>query len=199
MPKPRPVKPKRSSEPKGKQPPRPRGRPKGSKNKNRRDVELNTEMLQVQAMLKQLLARIGDRLKLVYFVYDGAFGNNAAVQMTRQTGLHLISKLRNNSALYFQWQGHYTGKGARRRYGERVNYTKLPAEYLKSDTVEKEVRTRTYQFTAAHKKFADPLNVVVILKRNEKSGKVARLVLFSTDRELAGREVSEILSPSLSD
>lgn len=55
---------------------RPRGRPKGSKNKNHRDVTLNEEMLQVQSMLKRLLALIGDTLQPVYFVYDGAFGNS---------------------------------------------------------------------------------------------------------------------------
>lgn len=185
MPKPRPVKPKQPAKPKGKQPARPRGRPKGSRNKNRREVELNTEMQQVQRLLKQLLTLIGETLKPVYFVYDGAFGNNAAVQMTRQAGLHLISKLRNNSALYFQWQGVYAGKGARRRYGERVDYAQLPDEYLISETIEKGGRTRTYQFTAMHKKFADPVNVVVILKLNEKAGKTARIILFSTELELA--------------
>jgi len=165
-------------------PPRPRGRPKGSKNKNRRDVELNAEMKQIQSMLKQLLEKIGTTLKPVYFVYDGAFGNNAAVQMTRQIKLHLISKLRNNSALYFQWQGEYAGRGAPRRYGERVDYAQLPDKYLASEHVEKDVHTRTYQFMAMHKKFADPLNVVVILKRNEKTGKTARVILFSTDATL---------------
>ena len=186
MPKPRVAKPKPSASRTNKppQPRRPKGRPPGSKNKNRRDVELNTEMRQVQSMLKQLLARIGDSLTIAYFVYDGAFGNNAAVQMTRQTGLQLISKLRNNSALYFQWQGEYVGKGARRRYGERVSYDQIPTAYLKSETKEKQIRTRTYQFTAVHKKLADPLNVVVILKFNEKTNKTARIILFSTDLEL---------------
>ncbi|MGB1258400.1 MAG: transposase [Thiolinea sp.] len=191
LPKPRVVKPKRSTADKRKSqhPPKPKGRPKGSKNQNRREVELNTEMKQVQGMLKQALARIGNQLKLCYFVYDGAFGNNAAVQMTRQTGLHLISKLRNNSALYFRWQGVYAGRGARRRYGERVDYTQLPVEYLTSETIEKNTRISTYQFTAIHKTFADPLNVVVILKLNEKTGKTARVILFSTDLELAAENL----------
>ena len=65
--------------------------PKVQKNKNNRNVVLNAEMTQVQAMLQKLLKLIGDTLQPIYFVYDGAFGNNAAVQMTRQVGLHLIS------------------------------------------------------------------------------------------------------------
>jgi len=189
MPKPRTANPKRVTRSKSKRPPRSKGRPKGSRNKNRRDVELNAEMKQVQGMLKQLLNWIGDTLKPIYFVYDGAFGNNAAVQMTRQVGLHLISKLRNNSALYFQWQGEYSGKGRKRRYGERVNYTQLSNDYLKSETLEKKIRTRLYQFTAVHKTFADPLNVIVILKRNEHTGKVARIILFSTDLSLTAENL----------
>ena len=185
MPKPRQAKVTSKAKPKVKQPPRAKGRPKGSKNKNRRAVELNTEMKQVQAMLKRLLALVQGTLKPVYFVYDGAFGNNAAIQMTRQVGLHLISKLRNNAALYFQWQGEYSGKGARRRYGQRVDYSQLPTEYLTSDKTEKGTRTRTYRFMALHKTCADPLNVVVILKYNARSGKTARIILFSTDKTLS--------------
>jgi putative transposase len=71
---------------------RAKGRPKGAKNKNHRDVKLNAEMTQVKALLIRLLELTKGTLSLVYFVYDGAFGNNAAVQMTRQVGLHLISK-----------------------------------------------------------------------------------------------------------
>lgn len=160
---------------------RSRGRPKGSRNKNHRDATLNGEMLQVQSMLKRLLTLIGDTLKPAYFVYDGAFGNNAAVQMTRQTGLHLISKLRSNSALYFEWEGVYAGKGRCPCYGDRVDYAALPDRHLKSDQVQEQVLTRIYQFTGVHKAFADKLNVVIIQKHNLKTGKSARVILFSTD------------------
>jgi putative transposase len=158
-----------------------RGRPKGSKNKNHREVKFNTEMTQVKRMLEKLLKLIGETLKPIYFVYDGAFGNNAAVQMTQQVGLHLISKLRNNSALYFQWNGVYSGRGRKPIYGKRVDYNDLPKPHLKSDEIKKNIRTRIYQLTVIHKKFADKLNVVIILKENTTTGKVARILLFSTD------------------
>jgi len=189
MPRPRTTQQASTSRPIRNTSPKPRGRPKGAKNKNRRDVELNAEMTQVQALLMQLLALISDTLKPVYFVYDGAFGNNAAVQMTRQTGLHLISKLRNNSALYFQWQGAYAGKGRKRRYGERVHYDQIPDQYLQLETTKKGIRTRIYQFIAVHKTFADPLNAVVILKFNARSGKTARIILFSTDTALTAENL----------
>ena len=163
---------------------RAKGRPKGAKNKNHRDVKLNAEMTQVKAMLVRLLELTKGTLSVVYFVYDGAFGNNAAVQMTRQVGLHLISKLRNNSALYFKYKGIYSGKGRRRIYGNRVNYNDLPVENLISDTTKKQIRTRIYQLEVIHKKFADTLNVVIIHKENQQTGKTARIILFSTDLNL---------------
>jgi len=169
---------------KGKKVKRGKGRPKGSKNKNHREVKLNAEMTQVKAMLETLLKLIGETLKPIYFVYDGAFGNNAAAQMTRQVGLHLISKLRNNSALYFQWDGVYSGKGRRPIYGQHVDYNDLSPSHLKSDETKKMIRTRIYQLTTLHKKFADKLNVVIIHKENITTGKVAKIILFSTDLAL---------------
>jgi len=161
-----------------------KGRPKGSKNKNRRDVKLNAEMTQVQNMLRQLLELIGNKLALAYFIYDGAFGNNAAVQMTRQVGLHLVSKLRCDSALYLKWKGVYSGRGARRIYGDKIDYQNLPAICLKSEKTDGYIHTSIYQFEARHKKFADTLNVVIINKKNTLTGKSAHVVLFSSDLEL---------------
>ncbi len=71
-----------------------RGRPKGRKNRHRREVELSPYLCCIQTHIKRLLELIGTAFKVVYFVYDGAFGHNGALQMVRQTGLHLISKLR---------------------------------------------------------------------------------------------------------
>ncbi len=166
-----------------------RGRPKGSKNKNRRDTELNAEMTQVQAMLRKLLKLIESTIQPVYFVYDGAFGNNAAVQMTRQVGLHLISKLRNNSALHFKWAGVYSGKGRRPTYGDRVDYRNIPSDYLKSEELKSGIRTRIYHLNVMHKTFADSLNVVLICKENVETGKQARVILFSTDLDLEWEKV----------
>ena len=181
LPKPKPQK---TATKKIKKRKRGKGRPKGSKNMNQRNVKLNAEMTQVQSMLKNLLTLIGSTLQPVYFVYDGAFGNNAAVQMTRQVGLHLLSKLRHNSALYFKWSGVYSGKGRRPIYGDKVDFNNLPVDHLKSDETKKHIRTLIYQMIVIHKKFADSLNVVIIIKENVKTGKVARVILFSSDLEL---------------
>lgn len=72
---------KKTSDRKLKKQARKRGRPKGSKNKNRREVELTPYLLQIQTMLKSLLLLFGIELVPVYCVMDGAFGHNNALAM----------------------------------------------------------------------------------------------------------------------
>src|SRR5437773_202758 len=70
------------------------GRPPGSKTRHRRDVELSPYLRFVQETITRFLQLIGDHIKVRYFVFDGAFGHNDALQMVRQLGLQMISKLR---------------------------------------------------------------------------------------------------------
>ena len=160
------------------------GRRKGSKNGNRRHVELNPYLKFVQQKLKQLLELTGSHIQISHFVFDGAFGNNDAVQMVRQVGLHLVSKLRHDSALYFPDNAPYPGRGPRKKYGVKLHYQDIPETYLKTSSTDKDIETKIYQMKMWHKKFADLLNVVVIVKTNLKTHKVAHVVLFSSDLDL---------------
>jgi len=162
----------------------PRGRPKGSKNRNRHEVELSPSLCFIQKHIKRLLEQIGDAFKVVYFVFDGELGHNEAMQMVRQVGLHLISKLRYNSALYFPYDGLYSGRGPRRKYGHKLAYHDIPSAYLQSTSIDQEIKTQIYQMSLWNKKFADLLNIVVIVKRNLKTNKTAHVVLFSSDLSL---------------
>jgi hypothetical protein len=162
-----------------------RGRPKGSQNKNRRQVELKPYLIRIQTMLKKLLALLGVSLKVSYCVMDGAFGHNSALQMVRQCSLHLISKLRADAALYFPYTGPQKKVGARKKYGAKLDYAHIPAQYLKETTVLDGIQTHIYQMTMWHKLFPDPLNVVIIHKLNLKTQACAYVVLFSSDLELA--------------
>jgi hypothetical protein len=135
--------------------------------------------------MKRLLELIGTHLPIMYFVFDGAFGHNDALQMVRQLGLHLISKLRYDAALYFPYDGPYAGRGKRKKYGKKLDYQHIPETYLKDFSVEKDIRTKIYQMNAWHKKFADLLNIVVIVKTNLQTQTVAHVVLFSSDLALS--------------
>jgi DDE superfamily endonuclease len=63
-------------------------------------------------------------IRVVYFIFDGELGHNDAMQMVSQVGLHLVSKLRYNSALYFLYAGPYAGRGPRRKYGKKRDCSK---------------------------------------------------------------------------
>jgi putative transposase len=156
------------------------GRPKGSKNRNKSQVVLTPELLRIQRMIGEFLALAGNLIKLTYLVLDGHFGNNNALQMVLGLGLHLVCKLRSDSALYFQ----YEGDNKRKKYGDKIDYANLPKRFLKESTTEDGVRTDIYQATIRHKEFACPLNVVIIFKTILDTGASARVILFSSDLQL---------------
>ena len=156
------------------------GRPKGSKNRNKAAVSLTPELRRIQAMIQQLLAWVGTTVTLAYIVLDGHFGNNHALQMVLQCHLHLISKLRHDAALYFR----YEGESKRTKYGDKIDYAHLPARYLQETTTAGGIRTDIYQATMRHKEFAQPLNVVIMVKTKLQTGASARVILFSSDLQL---------------
>jgi putative transposase len=160
------------------------GRPKGSKNRNRRDADWSPSLRFIQHQLARLLQQIGTHLKVVYFLFDGEFGHNDAMQMVRQLGLHLVSKLRYNSALYLPYEGPYSGRGPRRKYGKKLDYRNLPTKHLQATLIEDRIKTDIYQMSVWHKTFADLLNIVVIVKTNLKTHQTAHVVLFSSDLTL---------------
>jgi putative transposase len=162
----------------------PRGRPKGSKNRNRREVTLSPSLRFIQEHIKRLLQQIGEAFKVVYFIFDGELGHNDALQMVRQVGLHLVSKLRYNSALYFPYAGPYAGRGPRRKYGKKLDYRNMPSAYLQATSIDEGIETNIYQMSLWHKKFAEMLNIVVMVKRHLQTHKTAHVVLFSSDLTL---------------
>jgi hypothetical protein len=161
------------------------GRPKGSKNKPKADVTRTPELARITAMLDALLHLIAGLIPLTYLVLDGHFGHHNALQMARQSQLHLISKLRCDAALYFPYAGPYAGRGPHRKYGDKVHYGDLPVQYLKETTVEGHMQTCTYQMQLLHKEFTQPLNVVIIAKTNLHTQAHAHVILFSSDLALA--------------
>jgi hypothetical protein len=97
----------------------------------------------------------------------------------------LIAKLRYDAALYFPYEGPYAGHGKRKKYGEKLDYQNISPDSLPESCIEKDIETKIYQMNIWHKKFADLLNVVVIVKSNLKTQAVAHVVFFSSNVELA--------------
>ena len=165
-------------------PRRNRGRPKGSRNRNKTEVRLSDTLKHLQTMIKALLRRIDALIPVRYLVLDGYFGHNNALQMTKQCGLELISKLRVNTALYFPSTLPYAGRGRPRLYGQRFNPQQIDPKWRISTETHGNITTEVYQAQLRHKKFPDPLNVVCILKTQLMTQRKSHVLLFSSDLAL---------------
>ncbi|MGL6282177.1 MAG: transposase [Microcoleaceae cyanobacterium] len=170
------------------------GRPKGSTTKSKEKVSLNPELLMIKKLISDLLKMIGNFLPLTYLLLDGHFGNNQAAVMARQVNLHLISKLRQDSALYFPYQHPHPERYCRRKYGKKLNIDNLDKFYLKQSNIAHSIQTDIYQMQLLHQEFAQPLNVVILLKTHLLTGIRAHLILFSTDLDLADEKLIDYYS-----
>jgi putative transposase len=173
---------------------KPRGRPAGVKNKVQKEVEYSREMLRVGGLLRRLLDLIRHFVKVKHLVLDGHYGHAQAVRWAQENGLELVSKLRCDAALYEKYEGIYSGRGRRKKYGEKLNYEKVPDKYLRHQETEGEILTNYYQGKFVHRKFKGEINIVLIEKINLKEEKVARVILFSSDVELSWEKVLEYYS-----
>lgn len=167
-----------------------RGRPKGHKNHAKAAPVLNTEQTLIHGMLSGLLKRIGV-LQVKHLVMDGFFGNYATSWLAAEHGLHLISKLRHNAALYLPYSGSKPRRGPTPRYGQRLDYTALPPAARCSVMSEGHLVTETYALTLFHKDFPNPLNLLIILKTDTRSHKRSHVVLFSTDLSLSPTQLAD--------
>ena len=114
---------------------------------------------------------------------DGHFGHNQAVLMARANKLHLISKLRKDAALFEKYEGTYSGKGRRKKYGRKLNYDNLPQKYWKKSGREGEVIVNYYQGIFLHKEFGCELNAVIIERINVVTKQIGHAIVFSSDLE----------------
>ena len=173
---------------------RSRGRPKGSRNRNKTDVVLSETLKHLRSMLKTVLAKVGGLIPLEYFVLDGYFGHNNALQMTQHCQLHLISKLRRDAALYFPPSTPSAGPGRPRIYGKRLNPQEIDNTYRISTETLGNRKIEVYQMQLRHKHFADPLNVVCIRKTHATTQHKAHVLLFSSDLVLDAESIIDYYS-----
>jgi putative transposase len=182
-----------SEEPVEPPPKRKRGRPKGSKNHVKPTPQLTPDLTLLQGMIRGIMVRIAP-LTVRHIVLDGHFGNYPATYAVRATGLHLISKMRHDAALYWPYTGPKPRRGSTPRYGDKLNYDHLPVEALCHSVIADEYRIDTYQLRAYHKSFSDVLNVVIVVKTHLKTGKQGHVVLFSTDIDLTADQIVDYYS-----
>ena len=106
--------------------------------------------------------------------------------MARQLKLHLISKLRQDSALYSPPRLSNLNRKTKAKYGDRLKIGQIPAQYLKKKTTDQnKITTEIYQATLLHQEFAQSLNVVILVKTNHQTSSQSQVILFFSDLELS--------------
>ena len=135
-------------------------------------------------MLKTVLATIDGFIPMRYFLLDGYFGNNNTLQMFRGCGLHLISKLRRDAALYLPPTAPYHGRRRPALYGEKLNPKEIDSTYSVSTQTQGNITTEVYQIACRHKCFPNPLNVVCLLKTDAKTQEKSHVLFFASDLDL---------------
>ncbi|MBD6620525.1 transposase [Komarekiella sp. 'clone 1'] len=168
---------------------RQRGRPKVSKNKNKTEVILTSELLRIKKMINELVKLITNFIPLTYLVLDGHFGNNNALQMARLVNLHIISKLRHDSPLYIPYHNPDPNRRSRRKYGNKLDYCNIPDAYLCKSSIQEDIKTDIYQTTLLHKEFAQALNIVILVKTNLKTNARSHVILFFSDLKLSSEKI----------
>ncbi len=174
---------RKSRDPKA--PPKKAGRPRGQKNRSQARVTLSPELSRIQTWGRQVMQAVGTKVGVRYFVLDGHFGNRPAYQMVQELGLHLISRLRRDAALYREPTSAQKQRRPNLKYGDKLDYQALPTGCCVSSVQEGAYRLDLYQMRCRHKDFRNLLNVVVLVKTHLKSGRSGHVVLFSSDLDLA--------------
>lgn len=162
-----------------------RGRPAGSRNRDKREFKPSAELQQINAMLKVLLGLIRPFVSVKYLALDGHFGHSQAVLLAQQNELELISKLRRDTVLYEQYDGEQSGKGRKKKYGARLQYDLLPTKYLQKSEQKGDEIINYYAGVFWHQEFAEAMRVVVIVRRQVKKKKEGHALLFSSEVGLA--------------
>lgn len=165
--------------------PKKRGRKKGTKNK---PYELGNHFKVLSGLIadfKTHLSKVGCSMPICYFVGDGYYGNRSGCKVCIDNKLHLISTLRKNAGLYFNYAGIQKSRGRKKKYGQKVDYANLSTDYLVYEDSTEELVTYIYQLKAWNKRIPYCLlNVVILVVHDKVADTWARQLYFSTDLAL---------------
>ncbi len=88
----------------------------------------------------------------------------------------------------------YEGKNTKCKYGLKVNPCQLSDGFLQFSSIQGDWNLQYYQLQVLHKEFSVPINIVIILKTNQKTCEQAHVILFSTDLTLNAKKLVELYS-----
>jgi len=178
---------------------KPKGRPKGAKNKPKTEPQsgsyqiLKCLLCLITSSLKSLLPD----LKCLHLVLDGFYGHEDYLLLALEYQLQIISKFKTNAHLILPFDGKQKSKGRPQVKGEKVDSDSKFAKFFVKEIDDKDsnVKTKVYQFQAYTPKIIGKLlNVVVMIHTHQITKKKSRTILFTNDMELNATTIIKFYS-----
>jgi putative transposase len=136
-----------------------------------------------------LLSVFGNIFKPIVVV-DSAYGTQDYMDLVYNKGLKMISKLRNNTQLFFLPDHQEKKRGRPVKYGKNVNFNQLHTSFLVSEKIEKNNIVKVFSFQALNKSIPKYLlNIAIIETTNTRTNKVGYAILFSNDLTLTADQI----------
>jgi hypothetical protein len=122
-----------------------------------------------------------------YFVADAYFSKRPFVEAVVSTGMHFISRLRDDSVLKYKFIGTPTGKkGAPKKYDGYVDKNQFDPNRFSLDLSNEEITV--YSLVVYSKAFKRDIKLAIAIFYKE-GKETARKLFFSTDLNLAGEKI----------
>jgi hypothetical protein len=120
-----------------------------------------------------------------YMVADSYFAKSEVVQAVTSCGLHFISRLQDNAALFYLFKGEQKGgRGAPKKYDGKVNKNEPNMQHFSLILNTKELKI--YRATVWCRAFERIINLSIAVFYNRDGKEIARKMYFSTDLTLDG-------------
>lgn len=152
-------------------------------------TELIEKDLTLLAYYAGLVTQNGEQFKALsdYMVADAYFSKKPFVDAALSAGLHLISRLRDDSVLRYKYHGEQTGKKGRpKQFNGNVDVRNLDIDYFSLDLATEEIKIYSAVVNSKAFKRDIKLAVAVFLKDGKE---MARKLYFSTDLEQEGVKI----------
>jgi len=123
-----------------------------------------------------------------YMVADSYFAKSEVVQAVTSCGLHFISRLQDNAALFYLFKGEQKGgRGAPKKYDGKVNKKEPDMRHFSLVLNKKEIKI--YNAIVYCRAFERNINLSIAVFYNKEGKEVTRKMYFSTDSELDGVKI----------
>jgi len=152
-------------------------------------VELVEKGLTLLTYYASLVAENAKKFKEFtdYLVADAYFSKKPFVDATILAGLHLISRLRDDSVLRYKYTGAQTGKkGANKKFNGRVDVKNPDLNYFTLDLCTEEIKIYSAVVNSKAFKRDIKLAITIFLKDGKE---IARKLYFSTDLKQDGAKI----------